>query len=105
MAAGLPVVAYGRGGAIESVTSETGIFFEEQTVGSLTEAILKLENGDVVIHEKPCRLRAEHFTKARFQRELLEQVRGAWVKAGKEPRLLEIEGDDGLSVKAPKLQE
>jgi len=44
MAAGRPVIAYGAGGALETVkNSETGLFFGEQTAVSLGEAVLKFE--------------------------------------------------------------
>lgn len=44
MAAGLPVVAYKKGGALDIVEdSVTGIFFEQQTVDSLIQAIQKFE--------------------------------------------------------------
>lgn len=40
MACGRPVIAYGQGGALETVVpGETGVFFEEQTVDSLVKAI------------------------------------------------------------------
>jgi len=39
-ASGRPVIAFGKGGALETVVSEkTGIFFEEQTINSLKEAV------------------------------------------------------------------
>ncbi len=42
--AGCPVLAYKKGGAIDSIKDgETGLFFEEQTVESLVECILKFE--------------------------------------------------------------
>jgi glycosyltransferase involved in cell wall biosynthesis len=40
-ACGTPVVAYGKGGALESV--KTGLFFSEQTVDSLKKAVLDFE--------------------------------------------------------------
>ncbi len=44
MACGRPVIAYGKGGALETVVDgKTGVFFKEQTVESLTEAILRFE--------------------------------------------------------------
>ncbi|MGI9054191.1 MAG: glycosyltransferase [Pyrinomonadaceae bacterium] len=43
-AAGRPVIAFGRGGATETVVSgQTGIFFQKQTVESLIEAIEEFE--------------------------------------------------------------
>jgi len=43
-ACGAPVIAFGRGGACETVLDKkTGIFFSEQTVESLKEAIVRFE--------------------------------------------------------------
>lgn len=43
-ACGRPVIAYGKGGVLDSVVPEkTGVFFKEQSVESLKEAILKFE--------------------------------------------------------------
>jgi glycosyltransferase involved in cell wall biosynthesis len=43
-AAGCPVIAYKKGGAVDSVIeNKTGIFFTEQSAESLSEAILKFE--------------------------------------------------------------
>lgn len=44
MACGRPVIAYGRGGVLDSVIDgKTGVFFHEQTVEAVKEAILKSE--------------------------------------------------------------
>ena len=44
MACGKPVIAYEKGGALETVQElETGIFFAEQSKNDLKTAILKLE--------------------------------------------------------------
>ena len=44
MACGRPVIAYGKGGALDTVVDgKTGVLFKEQTVESLKEAILKFE--------------------------------------------------------------
>jgi glycosyltransferase involved in cell wall biosynthesis len=54
-ACGRPVIAYGKGGALESVIAEsgagsharaTGVFFHEQTVTSLCEAIVDFERRE-----------------------------------------------------------
>jgi len=39
MAAGCPVIAYRKGGVLDYVNKETGIFFEKQTVKALSEAM------------------------------------------------------------------
>jgi glycosyltransferase involved in cell wall biosynthesis len=46
MAAGCPVIAYRKGGALETVVeNRTGIFFDEQSPESLAKAILELESN------------------------------------------------------------
>lgn len=79
MAAGAPVIAFREGGATETVTEKTGVFFDRQDVESLKEAVLKMERGQVQFSDSDCRQRAAHFSKERFQKELL-QVVGRWVK-------------------------
>jgi glycosyltransferase involved in cell wall biosynthesis len=64
-AAGTPVVAYGCGGALETVVDgKTGIFFHEQTVGSLCNILEDFESRkwDVLA----CRENARRFSKNRF---------------------------------------
>jgi glycosyltransferase involved in cell wall biosynthesis len=70
MAAGAPVIAYGRGGAAETVTPETGILFSEQSVEALSEAVSRFEANPEAWSETACRERAARFGKLRFQREL-----------------------------------
>lgn len=68
-AAGRPVIAYAAGGALDSVVDgQTGLFFHEQTVDALSDAILRLENQSF----NPVRIRqnAEQFSIPRFKREL-----------------------------------
>lgn len=43
-ASGRPVIAFGKGGALETVIDEqTGVFFKEQTVQSMKEAMIKFD--------------------------------------------------------------
>ena len=83
MASGAPVIAFKQGGAAETVTEKTGIFFEEQTMDALCEAVQKLERGDVSPGPDDCKARAAEFSKERFQREFVSAVREAWRAAGK----------------------
>ncbi|OFZ56027.1 MAG: hypothetical protein A2428_13820 [Bdellovibrionales bacterium RIFOXYC1_FULL_54_43] len=89
MASGAPVIAYGEGGASESVTNKTGLFFRPQTVEALIEAVLKFENGEVKFSPQDCRVRAREFSKERFQREFAGAVCDAWTEAGKDRGALE----------------
>jgi len=70
LAAGAPVIAYQAGGVAESVTPETGVFFQEQTVDALADAVSRFERGEIQISEEACRKRGAWFSKERFQREL-----------------------------------
>ncbi|MCI0608828.1 MAG: glycosyltransferase, partial [Anaerolineae bacterium] len=77
-AAGCPVIAYGQGGALETIVdSVTGIHFPEQTVESLVEAIIQFDRvwdsfraDDLVNH-------AKHFDKKCFMKQFLEFVEPA----------------------------
>ncbi len=65
-ALGKPVIAFKAGGALETVTSKTGLFFEEQTVDSLVQAINKLQ--DTKIDSQDCRQNAAKFSKETFKK-------------------------------------
>jgi glycosyltransferase involved in cell wall biosynthesis len=69
-AAGCPVIAYGQGGALETVIDgKTGLFFTEQTVDSLCAAVEAfqtspaLRGGDGGNMEAVCRKNSEQFSK------------------------------------------
>lgn len=65
-AAGRPVVAYGAGGALETVVEgQTGVFFAEQTVESLADAIVRLEESS--IDPGTCRANAARFGAVHFR--------------------------------------
>ena len=77
MASGAPVIAFGEGGACETVTPETGILFSAQTVESLCNAVMDLESGRRHFFENSCRARAAFFTESRFKEEIQSAVRDA----------------------------
>jgi glycosyltransferase involved in cell wall biosynthesis len=83
MSAGCPVIALKEGGAAETVTEKTGIFFYPQTVEKLVEAVRALERDPHLIAESDCRARAAEFSVDRFQKEFKSAVREAWANAGK----------------------
>jgi glycosyltransferase involved in cell wall biosynthesis len=88
MASGAPVIAFGEGGAAETVTERTGVFFREQTIGALMEAVQRIEGGGARPSEADCRARASEFTRERFKLEFAAAVREAWVGAGKDAAVL-----------------
>ena len=64
-ATGSPVIAFGAGGALETVVDgETGMFFKEQTVEGLCGAIEEFESR--TWSADACRANAARFSKARF---------------------------------------
>jgi glycosyltransferase involved in cell wall biosynthesis len=75
-AAGLPVIAYGRGGAGESVIDgRTGVLFEEQTAAGLAGAIERFQA--LHLEEADLRANAARFGRARFRREMAEAIERA----------------------------
>ena len=73
MAAGRPVIAYGRGGVLDSVADgETGIFFERQTADALTEALDAYEASteQTWVHDKLKR-HAESFSEEIFRKKMI----------------------------------
>jgi glycosyltransferase involved in cell wall biosynthesis len=91
MAAGAPVIAYGEGGATESITAQTGFLFQPQTVEALMDAIGKIERGELQLSESASRERAKQFTKEKFQREFSQRILKTWIARGKDPALLPAE--------------
>lgn len=70
-AAGTPVIAYKRGGVLDTVIADkTGIFFSEPTVDSLCEAIKQFEQNGVVYNAEQIKNHAEKFSLKRFQQEI-----------------------------------
>ncbi len=74
MASGAPVIAFNAGGASETVTDETGVLFEKQTVDALVNAVMDIESGKKTFNEKACRARANFFTQERFKKEILQTL-------------------------------
>jgi glycosyltransferase involved in cell wall biosynthesis len=76
MACGTPVIAYGRGGATESVIDgETGLFFQQQTTTAIIEAVGRFENSRDQFVPEVIRRRAEYFRPERFRTQLAAVLR------------------------------
>lgn len=68
-ACGRPVIAYGRGGALETVEDgKTGLFFREQTAEAVQEAVARFEQ--MTFEPAYITAHAEKFSEARFREEL-----------------------------------
>ena len=74
---GTPVIAYGKGGAKETVRSKenpTGLFFNEQTVQSLKAAILQFESTQHLFTVENCVQHASSFSLDQFRKNLIHYV-------------------------------
>lgn len=70
-AAGTPVIAYGKGGALETIKEgETGVFFKEQTEKSLINAIKYFEGLEEKFDAYAIRANAEQFSPKWFNDKL-----------------------------------
>ncbi|RPI05286.1 MAG: glycosyltransferase family 4 protein [Ignavibacteriae bacterium] len=76
MASGKPVVAYGEGGALETVVADgdspTGVFFYQPTVDALTNAIKAL--APLKLDPAAIRRHAEKFDRSIFKRQIREYI-------------------------------
>lgn len=82
-ACGTPVIAYGKGGALETIrgpteAQPTGVFFEEQTVPALTAAVERFERERALIDPAACRENALRFGPERFRFEFKTCVMKSW---------------------------
>jgi glycosyltransferase involved in cell wall biosynthesis len=77
-AAGAPVIAFGKGGALETVVgatgdnwgTATGVFFDLQEVQSLVQAVHRFVEVDRFFERETIRKNAERFDRSRFQQEM-----------------------------------
>lgn len=77
-ACGTPVIAFGRGGALETVMNgRTGLFFSEQTAESLCDAVKGFER---IVDWDPevIRENAERFSAVRFRAEFTDLIEDGW---------------------------
>ncbi|EPO5437046.1 glycosyltransferase family 4 protein [Klebsiella pneumoniae] len=91
-ACGTPVIAFGKGGALETVKgldseSPTGIFFGVQDVKSIINSINEFERyGDKITAEN-CRENSELFSESRFRKEFEAYVMEKWTAFENEKRI------------------
>lgn len=88
-ACGTPVIAFGQGGALETVRGldhpeATGLFFQQQTPQAIMDAVTHFEQQAHRFTPHACRAQAERFAPERFRAQLMQYVDQAWqaLKAG-----------------------
>lgn len=72
LACGTPVIAYRGGGALETVTDGTGMFFSNPTVESLMDAIKSYDKQNFSADD--CRAQAARFSRAAFEKGLHDAI-------------------------------
>lgn len=71
MAAGAPVIAYAKGGALETVVDgETGLLFREQSADSIKQAVLRVESGELSFEPSTLAAHARRFDQAVFKEKM-----------------------------------
>lgn len=72
-ACGTPVIAYGKGGALETIINQkTGLFFKDQTEEALIKTIRDFES--LTFDPQLCRENAKRFSKEKFRNEFKRLV-------------------------------
>ena len=70
MACGTPVLAYGKGGSVETVVhGKTGLLFDQQDVESICDSVEDFESGAYFFNPQTIREHAEKFSLQRFEKE------------------------------------
>ncbi|HIE9076850.1 MULTISPECIES: glycosyltransferase family 4 protein [Klebsiella] len=92
-ACGTPVIAYGKGGALETirpygVEKPTGIFFDRQNVTSLINAISYFDSKSDEFKPTNCRENALRFSVERFQDEIKNYVDMKWTLFQEEKKVI-----------------
>lgn len=92
-ACGTPVIAYGVGGAAETVrdlrsmAEPTGLLFDAQTAASLAAAVEAFDGA--AIDPQACRAWAERFSEQRFQAQYRQCIGQAWDAWSADPASIE----------------
>lgn len=79
---GTPVIAFSKGGALETVTQQTGKFFDKQTPDSLNEAIKEFEKTEY--NPKDISNHAKSFSNKIFQNNIEEVIKAMYENHKKE---------------------
>ena len=84
-ACGTPVIAFGKGGALETIRGlateqPTGVFFWEQTISAIQSAVEEFENTSDQITGAACRQNALRFSPDRFRQEFMTYVDDCWAR-------------------------
>ncbi len=90
---GTPVIAYGKGGALETVrgltaSNPTGVFFREQSIDSVISGVKDFEANQRQITSENCVKNANQFAPAHFRAQLKKFVDEKWEEFERRRNLL-----------------
>ena len=92
MASGRPVIAYNRGGALDTVIpNETGVFFDEPTAASLAAAVKRFYLVEDTFDGERLQAHAQSFSQERFREEFTAALNTALASKPKHPGDIKIE--------------
>jgi glycosyltransferase involved in cell wall biosynthesis len=81
-ACGTPVIAFGKGGVLETVRFQgaelTGVVYYEQTTDAICGAVCEFEERAHMIDPLACRRNAERFSPEFFRERMQRLVKNAW---------------------------
>jgi glycosyltransferase involved in cell wall biosynthesis len=82
---GTPVIAYGRGGCLETIRGldmpePSGVFFDKQSVAAIRKAMMVFEANEHRFNPENCRKNALRFTRTLFKKNFEDYVAAAWRK-------------------------
>jgi glycosyltransferase involved in cell wall biosynthesis len=95
-ACGTPVIAFGKGGSLETVVPigephPTGVYFPRQTAASLLETIDRFERQHGEITPAACRANAERFSAHTFRRAFMTEVTRTIAAGGTRRQVASVE--------------
>jgi glycosyltransferase involved in cell wall biosynthesis len=80
-ACGTPVLAFGKGGAFETVVDGvTGLHFHQQTADAIVDAVERFEIVERTLDPQVIRTHAMRFSTERFRREFTDYVLSRWAR-------------------------
>ncbi|MEN7341434.1 MAG: glycosyltransferase family 4 protein [Pseudomonadota bacterium] len=106
-ASGTPVIAFGSGGALETVVSPeqakrtqsqpTGLFFNRQTPGAIVDAVKRFEDNISIFEPAAISRHASSFAPSAFKEALLASVARAWQEKAYRPNIPPTGSDNNWS--------
>ena len=84
-ACGTPVIAFGKGGVLESIRGlnhpdPTGMFFLSQDISAIIDAVEEFDRKCELFRPAACRANVERFSQDRFRLELTDFVERTWAE-------------------------